>query len=357
MHAGMVNDPSAKTSCKKTSSVAEPLFPHTHCACSIMANQQILPFYGHHPRQEHCEFSNFYWQNDAFSFVIPEFACQSWTPREVQCHFSEKAIMALKASLFDDEETFWLIEKSQSPGEVKALGRKVKNFKDEIWMKHLKETALEVVYQKFKSSKRLKDVLLKTATKHIVEAAPGDRIWGVGIGKTDPRIWDPSQWQGRNVLGDALMEARKKLREDQGQPDESPAAIEPGPQAKRSRWQKSDVSGTGGMGDQAGAKGGGKVTGHGKTKNAGKGYIQTATAPPTSAFDCYVVLDFEATCDKDRKMETQEIIEFPLVLVDAKTLKQVDEFRTYVRPTFHPELTNFCKELTGIQQEQLGDGL
>jgi len=320
-----------------------------------MANQQILPFYGHHPRQEHCEFSNFYWQNDAFSFVIPEFACQSWTPREVQCHFSEKAIMALKASLFDDEETFWLIEKSQSPGEVKALGRKVKNFKDEIWMKHLKETALEVVYQKFKSSKRLKDVLLKTATKHIVEAAPGDRIWGVGIGKTDPRIWDPSQWQGRNVLGDALMETRKKLREDQGQPDESPAATEPGPQPKRSRWQKSDVSGTGGMGDQAGAKGGGKVTGHFKTKNAGKGYIQTATAPPTSAFDCYVVLDFEATCDKDREMETQEIIEFPLVLVDAKTLKQVDEFRTYVRPSFHPELTNFCKEFTGIQQEQVAD--
>ena len=283
--------------------------------------------------------------------------------------------MSLKASLFDDEETFWLIDKSQSPGEVKAFGRKVKNFNDEIWMKHLKETALEVAYQKFKSSKRLKEVLLKTGTKHIVEAAPGDRIWGVGIGKTDPRIWDPSEWQGRNVLGQALMDARKKLREDQGQPDESPAAIEPGPQPKRSRWQKSDGSGTGGMGeakgegrnsrggdgskygDQASAKGGGTVTGDGKTKNAGKGYIQTATAPSTIAFDCYVVLDFEATCDKPKQMEPQEIIEFPLVLVDAKTLKQVDEFRTYVRPSFHPELTNFCKELTGIQQEQLGDGV
>ena len=69
----------------------------------------------------------------------------------------------------------------------------------------------------------------------------------------------------------------------------------------------------------------------GKTKNAGKGYIQTATAPPTFAFDCYVVLDIEATCDNEKKMEPQEIIEFPLVLVDPKTLKQVDEFRTSVR--------------------------
>ena len=32
--------------------------------------------------------------------------------------------------------------------------------------------------------------------------------------------------------------------------------------------------------------------------------------------------------------------------------RQVDEFRTYVRPTCHPVLTDFCKELTGIQQEQ-----
>ena len=42
-------------------------------------------------------------------------------------------------------------------------------------------------------------------------------------------------------------------------------------------------------------------------------------------------------------MEPQEIIKFQLVLVDAKTLKQVDEFRTYVRPSFHPELTNSAK--------------
>lgn len=36
------------------------------------------------------EFSNFYWHNEPWSFVLPEFARQSWTPKEVQCEYSEK---------------------------------------------------------------------------------------------------------------------------------------------------------------------------------------------------------------------------------------------------------------------------
>jgi inhibitor of KinA sporulation pathway (predicted exonuclease) len=46
-----------------------------------------------------------------------------------------------------------------------------------------------------------------------------------------------------------------------------------------------------------------------------------------------------------------EIIEFPLVLVDAVTLEPVDEFHAYIRPTERPVLTNFCKTLTGISQD------
>ncbi len=46
-----------------------------------------------------------------------------------------------------------------------------------------------------------------------------------------------------------------------------------------------------------------------------------------------------------------EIIEFPLVLVDAVNLEPVDEFHAYIRPTERPVLTNFCKTLTGISQD------
>ncbi|CAM9360250.1 unnamed protein product, partial [Heterosigma akashiwo] len=51
------------------------------------------------------------------------------------------------------------------------------------------------------------------------------------------------------------------------------------------------------------------------------------------------------------KIKPQEIIEFPTVLVDARTLKVVSEFQTYVRPVHHPNLSGFCISLTGIQQE------
>lgn len=61
-------------------------------------------------------------------------------------------------------------------------------------------------------------------------------------------------------------------------------------------------------------------------------------------------MDFEATCDDSQRVEPQEVIEFPIVLVDAASGCKVNEFRTYVRPSHHPKLTAFCKQLTGIEQ-------
>lgn len=67
-------------------------------------------------------------------------------------------------------------------------------------------------------------------------------------------------------------------------------------------------------------------------------------------FDYYIVLDFEATCERDIRIRNQEIIEFPSVLVDAHTTTVVAEFQRYVRPVINPTLSGFCVELTGIQQ-------
>jgi len=64
------------------------------------------------------------------------------------------------------------------------------------------------------------------------------------------------------------------------------------------------------------------------------------------------VLDFEATCGLRKRFAT-EIIEFPVVFVNTRTLKIDFEFHTYVRPTVRPILTKFCKNLTGIQQKQV----
>ncbi|OWM69130.1 3'-5' exoribonuclease 1-like isoform X2 [Punica granatum] len=74
-------------------------------------------------------------------------------------------------------------------------------------------------------------------------------------------------------------------------------------------------------------------------------------------FQYFVVIDFEATCDRDRNPHPQEIIEFPSVLVNSSTGQLEDCFQIYVRPTYNQHLSDFCKELTGIQQNQVEKGV
>ncbi|XP_019449320.1 PREDICTED: 3'-5' exoribonuclease 1-like isoform X1 [Lupinus angustifolius] len=74
-------------------------------------------------------------------------------------------------------------------------------------------------------------------------------------------------------------------------------------------------------------------------------------------FQYFVVIDFEATCDKDKNPHPQEIIEFPSVIVSSITGQLEACFQTYVRPTCNQLLTDFCKDLTGIQQVQVDRGV
>ena len=71
-------------------------------------------------------------------------------------------------------------------------------------------------------------------------------------------------------------------------------------------------------------------------------------------------VDLEATCDEVGESESprplavvpdqMETIEIGLVVIDLETLEIVDEFQRFVRPQINPLLTDFCKELTSIQQ-------
>ncbi|TYJ57850.1 hypothetical protein B9479_001460 [Cryptococcus floricola] len=77
-------------------------------------------------------------------------------------------------------------------------------------------------------------------------------------------------------------------------------------------------------------------------------------------FRSFLCFDVEATCRGGKEFDwPNEIIEFPVVLVrwgepdeeGKRVLEKVDTFRSYVRPTWQPVLTDFCKALTGITQE------
>lgn len=75
-------------------------------------------------------------------------------------------------------------------------------------------------------------------------------------------------------------------------------------------------------------------------------------------FDYLIVIDFESTCWNDGKRhQTQEIIEFPAVLLNTSTGEIESEFHAYVQPQEHPILSEFCTELTGIKQDQVDEGV
>eukprot|EP01100_Stratorugosa_tubuloviscum_P001998 TRINITY_DN145_c0_g2_i1.p1 TRINITY_DN145_c0_g2~~TRINITY_DN145_c0_g2_i1.p1 ORF type:complete len:260 (-),score=113.91 TRINITY_DN145_c0_g2_i1:169-948(-) len=70
-------------------------------------------------------------------------------------------------------------------------------------------------------------------------------------------------------------------------------------------------------------------------------------------FKYLIVIDYEATCDENRGFGPQEIIEFPAILIDTNEKKIISEFHSYCKPIRNPILTDFCKQLTGIQQHQV----
>ncbi|XP_068583730.1 ERI1 exoribonuclease 2 [Cebidichthys violaceus] len=74
-------------------------------------------------------------------------------------------------------------------------------------------------------------------------------------------------------------------------------------------------------------------------------------------FSYLIVIDFESTCWREKTNYSQEIIEFPAVLLNTSTGEVESEFHTYVQPQEHPILSEFCTELTGITQIQVEAGI
>ena len=69
-----------------------------------------------------------------------------------------------------------------------------------------------------------------------------------------------------------------------------------------------------------------------------------------------MVIDFEANCSSNNAKD-HEIIEFPAILVEASTGKIVSIFHKFVKPSNLVKLSDFIKDLTGITQEQVDEGL
>lgn len=82
--------------------------------------------------------------------------------------------------------------------------------------------------------------------------------------------------------------------------------------------------------------------------------VKRATLPNPHSHEYFLCFDVEATCEPNGGFDyDNEIIEFPAVLLCARTWETVAEFHSFVKPTMKPALSQFCKELTGIAQESV----
>jgi len=129
---------------------------------------------------------------------------------------SEQAMMYYKALVFKDEESVKKILLSKNPKDQKALGRKVKNFDKGAWDKEKIKVVTIVNYAKFSQNPILKQKLMETGDRILVEASPYDRIWGIGLGVSADGIDDPKNWKGKNLLGKSLVSVRSMIRSDEG---------------------------------------------------------------------------------------------------------------------------------------------
>ncbi len=124
---------------------------------------------------------------------------------------AEHWMMASKARLFGDREMLDRILEARSPAEAKKLGGMVRGFDEQTWRSERFAIVTTGNLHKFGQNGELCAFLRTTGTKVLVEASPVDRIWGIGLAKDAPEACDPLRWRGLNLLGFALMEARKKL--------------------------------------------------------------------------------------------------------------------------------------------------
>ncbi|MDR3503060.1 MAG: NADAR family protein [Legionella sp.] len=150
--------------------------------------------------------SNFYWTTIKANFSFPLYS------EEVEFHSSEQYYMALKAQYFGDFTSVSKIIMAPDAKSAKAFGRKVIGFDAKEWYEISRSKMYQAVLAKFEQNLFLREKLLETGIKTLVEASPIDNIWGVGLHSDDDAILDSSNWTGENRLGQVLMDTRFVLR-------------------------------------------------------------------------------------------------------------------------------------------------
>ena len=122
---------------------------------------------------------------------------------------TEQFYMYNRAKYFGDTPAMEKILKEIDPRQQKKT--KIKGYKEQEWLKVAEEVMLEGVRKKFTHNLNLKQKLVATGRKMLVEANPNDSHWGIGMGMHNKKINQKTKW-GRNILGRILMQVREEMK-------------------------------------------------------------------------------------------------------------------------------------------------
>ncbi|MEU3982250.1 NADAR family protein [Streptomyces sp. NPDC026672] len=176
----------------------ESLIGEVHAGARI----RYLHFWGHAPRTDGRVGASCLSQWWPSPFVVDG----------VRYATAEHWMMAAKARLFRDPEGERRVLAAGHPAEAKKAGRLVRGFDEAVWRRERFGAVVEGSVHKFSSDPELREFLLGTGERVLVEASPMDRIWGIGLAADHEAAEAPERWRGANLLGFALMEARERLR-------------------------------------------------------------------------------------------------------------------------------------------------
>ena len=122
-------------------------------------------------------------------------------------HCSEQYIQWKKAVYFKDRITEKRILNGTDALDCKEAARDIKNFNKTEWDTKAEELCYEGIKQKFEQNPHLKEALMDTGNKTLVESCL-DNVWGTGKALADPDCLTSTEWTGIGILGRILMKIR-----------------------------------------------------------------------------------------------------------------------------------------------------
>ena len=139
-------------------------------------------------------------------------------------HYDSKFV--LKDQVYNCNEQYFLSQKckihghfsaaraimeSNDPGKMVQIAKICGKARCEPWNEQQYDIMKDGASAKFHQNRELKEYLISTGMKILVEGSRWDTTWGVGIDFNDPAIDDMAAWKGDNLLGKVLSEIRHDL--------------------------------------------------------------------------------------------------------------------------------------------------